>query len=1185
MYQILLGVQCISIVVLFLECWVVFKNWKGTLHSYLFFGCAATLINNLGYFFELRAKTEEAYFTALCFSYMGRVWISFALLFFMAELVRFVIPRGVKILMALINVITYVVVITTGYTGLFYKNLGFTFDGEFPVFIHKNGGWHIFWNFMLFFHIGFGMTLMVRKWMKEKNPIARKRLITVAFAVITQSVFLVIQLFHLIPAISNYDVTMLSFPIAAVFMFIAIYRYSLLDTAGLAREYVIDELSEGIIAVDEGGEVGFFNKTAVKLMPKLQENPQEVIGRLRHSMETKEPIHIADRIYSPTANELIQDGTSAGTLYALSDETEYFQYMEELTRQKQIADQANKAKSSFLANMSHEIRTPINAVLGMDEMILREAREKDILSYAMDIQTAGRTLLSLINDILDFSKIEEGRMEILPTQYELSSVINDLINMVRDRAEKKGLKLNVQVDREIPHLLYGDEIRIKQIALNLLTNAVKYTEKGEVTIAVSFEKNSDDEIGLSFRVADTGIGMKEEDMVRLFSPFSRIEEKRNRSIEGTGLGMSIVKQLLALMDSQLEVKSVYGEGSEFSFVIRQKVIKWEPMGDYAIRFNSQVQEREAYQELFHAPSARLLVVDDTEVNLVVIRNLLKRTQVKIDTVTSGKEALALAKEVHYDIVFLDHMMPEWDGIETLHKMKEETDQAGTVYVILTANAVSGAREGYLAEGFDDYMSKPVDGIRLEEMLRKYLPADKLIKVEQSVSTAKESVGASQNGTESQRNLQSQEESHAGSTDRLTKEMMVALSHTVDAKDHFTNGHSSRVAAYSAEIARRMGKSPEEQKKIYEIGLLHDVGKIGISEDIINKKERLTEEEFNKIKEHTVIGFDILKGITDLPMLAMGARSHHERYDGSGYPDGLKGEEIPEVARIICVADCYDAMTSTRTYSNPKPQELVRAEIVRCSGTHFDPQIAQIMISMIDDDTNYIMNERGGGAVWKGKELIWNEKEENDGPDGEGESRDDTKHIPDWLREISELDVNQGIINCGSEDSLMSVLEVFHQTAEIKADEIENYYSEGDLNNYTIKVHALKSSARIVGALELSNLARDLEMAGKAGDLEVLHRDTGTLLKMYRELNEKLSPMDIVTKELLELPREQWIEVLQMIREAAERMDFGEIEAIFHELRDYVLASEDEKAVKEMEGMLLQLDFEGISTLTESLILS
>ena len=269
----------------------------------------------------------------------------------------------------------------------------------------------------------------------------------------------------------------------------------------------------------------------------------------------------------------------------------------------------------------------------------------------------------------------------------------------------------------------------------------------------------------------------------------------------------------------------------------------------------------------------------------------------------------------------------------------------------------------------------------------------------------------------------------------------------------------------------------------------------------------------------------------------------------------------------------------------KPQELVRAEIVRCSGTHFDPQIAQIMISMIDDDTNYIMNERGGGAVWKGKELIWNEKEENDDFDGEGESRDDTKHIPDWLREISELDVNQGIINCGSEDSLMSVLEVFHQTAEIKADEIENYYSEGDLNNYTIKVHALKSSARIVGALELSNLARDLEMAGKAGDLEVLHRDTGTLLKMYRELNEKLSPMDIVTKELLELPKEQWIEVLQMIREAAERMDFGEIEAIFHELRDYVLTSEDEKAVKEMEGMLLQLDFEGISTLTESLILS
>ncbi|MBQ9412617.1 MAG: response regulator [Oscillospiraceae bacterium] len=395
-----------------------------------------------------------------------------------------------------------------------------------------------------------------------------------------------------------------------------------------------------------------------------------------------------------------------------------------LREQRRIAEEANRAKSSFLANMSHEIRTPINAVLGMDEMILRESSEEAILAYAEDIRNAGRTLLSLINDILDFSKVEEGKMEIVPTQYDLSSVINDLVNMLQPRAEKKGLRFLVQVDADTPHLLYGDEIRIRQCALNLLTNAVKYTEKGAVTLAVGYEKSDGESISLRFRVTDTGIGMKPESMEKLFSPFTRLDINRNRAIEGTGLGISITGQLLALMGSKLEVESVYGQGSTFSFAVKQPVVEWGPIGSFEGRYALD-EPRHTYRESFHAPDARLLAVDDTPVNLTVIRGLLKKTQVQVVTASSGPEALKIAAREPFDVLLIDHMMPEMDGIETLRELKKMPRCAKIPCVALTANAVSGAREMYLAAGFSDYLSKPVDSAKLEKLLLACLPPEKV----------------------------------------------------------------------------------------------------------------------------------------------------------------------------------------------------------------------------------------------------------------------------------------------------------------------------------------------------------------------------------------------------------------------------------------------------------------------------
>lgn len=385
---------------------------------------------------------------------------------------------------------------------------------------------------------------------------------------------------------------------------------------------------------------------------------------------------------------------------------------------------ATKSKSDFLASMSHEIRTPINSVLGMNEMILRETEEENTRKYAEDIQHAGNMLLSLVNNILDFSKIESGKMEIIPVKYDMGILISDIKIIIANRALQKGLKFSVKVAPDMPRVLYGDEIRIKQIITNILTNAVKYTETGSVNFNVDFDKADERSVLLKVSISDTGRGMKEDDLNKLFSPFERIEELRNRHIEGTGLGMSIVQQLLALMGTRLNVKSVYGKGSTFEFVIRQEVVDWTQVGDMG-SIVSVSRTKRVDTEQFTAPLAKILVVDDIKMNLNVIVGLLKRTKIQVDTALSGAEAIDMARKKEYDILFIDHMMPEMDGIETLEKIKKDRFALcrEKPMIALTANAISGAREFYLKKGFVGYLSKPVDPKLLEKIIIEFLPEE------------------------------------------------------------------------------------------------------------------------------------------------------------------------------------------------------------------------------------------------------------------------------------------------------------------------------------------------------------------------------------------------------------------------------------------------------------------------------
>ncbi|MBO5337263.1 MAG: response regulator [Lachnospiraceae bacterium] len=417
-----------------------------------------------------------------------------------------------------------------------------------------------------------------------------------------------------------------------------------------------------------------------------------------------------------------------------------------MDRQMQSALSDNASKVSFLAKMSHEIRTPINTLIGMNEMIARENQDKELETYIKNAQSAGRTLLALVNDILDFSRMESGHLNLTENVYQLASLVNDEVHMIQARAEKKFLEVVVNVDEKLPSYLYGDEVRIKQIISNLLSNAVKYTEKGTVTFSVSGDSSDEGEFFLRIAVADTGVGIQEKDLSKIFESFSRLEEKKYQNIEGTGLGLNLIKTLVEEMEGEIKVRSIYGKGSLFTVVLPQKVIDATPVGMRTEAFREEKEQLEKYQSGFVAPHARILAVDDNEMNHAVVKGFLKRTQVQLDTVLSGTDCLELCKENAYDIILMDHMMPEPDGIETLRLIRQQENGKNhrTPVIVLTANAVAGSREMYLSEGFAEYLSKPISPDKLENALRKFLPENLILPADAVEDEKKEPVSSREN---------------------------------------------------------------------------------------------------------------------------------------------------------------------------------------------------------------------------------------------------------------------------------------------------------------------------------------------------------------------------------------------------------------------------------------------------------
>lgn len=532
-----------------------------------------------------------------------------------------------------------------------------------------------------------------------------------------------------------FDIVPIASSVAICVMTLSVMVGEFFTVTDQGRNWVFEHTNDVFLIADDAYGYLDANRYAKTLFPELRRYhknealPESVLHLFQADTDEVElDGHFYERRVATLYQNEKRKKKVAGYSLILVDVTKQLQLV-------QAAEEANEAKSAFLSNMSHEIRTPMNAIVGMTEIMLRTDVTKEQAEYLSNIKVSGDALLTIINDILDFSKIESGKMEIVEKDYAPLSMIRELDMMFLTRIGEKNIELLYDIDPDLPKMLHGDGLRVRQIIINMMNNAIKFTESGYVKLSMYVEEKTDADIVLSVRIRDTGSGIREEDQKKLFQSFSQVDSHRNHSKEGTGLGLAICRQLVEMMGGEIGVNSTYGEGSEFYFTIRQKIVEEVPVAEHTDR-----KEKETYDSLnFKAPEAKLLLVDDNKMNLKVAIGLLAPLQMQIDTAENGKQALEMLEAKAYDLVFMDHMMPIMDGVEATRRIREKEEATGAhqTIIALTADAMSGAKEEFMAAGMDDFVAKPIEIKDICSKLRKYLPQEKIVTTEECLVVAEE----------------------------------------------------------------------------------------------------------------------------------------------------------------------------------------------------------------------------------------------------------------------------------------------------------------------------------------------------------------------------------------------------------------------------------------------------------------
>lgn len=733
-----IALQAVAILLAIYSVGSIIKFRLGMDARYLIMASTCVVVYSTGYLFQMLSSTKEMYFVSLCFEYLGISFLGTLFSLFICEYCSIRVTGRAWRIIGTIDAAFYVIFVSNPIHHLFIRSFKWVEGG---IYGHAEGKIGPF--FALFYGFQFllivNAILMVAQNMKKiRKKSERVKLYVMLCAIICTMVSMIIGRLRIM---HNYDPTSLfmSFTISFIAFFLTHYRS--VNIVNSAYSSLFKDLDEGVIITDSEGKYLDSNAMANYIFTEMRGwEPGHDINDIDLPL-CEFGYHPAfernQKYYTSIAKPIIEARKQIGYLIVLNDVTELQKQMDEMERLKNEANLANQAKSAFLANMSHEIRTPLNAIIGMTELAQRDASYDAVMDYLSQIKASGKMLLDILCETLDLSKAEAGKLDLCPVEFEPLSIFNSVINVINMRIGEKELSFYIDINPDIPKILYGDDIRLRQVMINFLGNAEKYTSAGSITLRIDFDIISASEIMLTCEVSDTGCGIKEEDIDKLFKPFSRVDMVSNRQIVGTGLGLAISGQLIEMMGGHYEAKSEYGSGSSFSFCIPLKAISTEPMCNNAKRevitveksgtFNlygvkENEEPHEDTDEMPSFPDASVLVVDDNKVNVKVLCAYLKQYQITADFCCCGQDAIDMVDKKDYDLVLLDHMMPEMDGAETASRirMSEKEHNRSMPIIACTANVMKGADEFFIQNGMTDYISKPIQLNILTRKVKKYL---------------------------------------------------------------------------------------------------------------------------------------------------------------------------------------------------------------------------------------------------------------------------------------------------------------------------------------------------------------------------------------------------------------------------------------------------------------------------------